>query len=67
MQVQIQMRAEITQHKLVWIMIVILFIGIISLEFIFLGGLEALIDIFQNIIYYTTKLISWIQEVFSFG
>ncbi|MFW9874488.1 MAG: hypothetical protein ACFFG0_15385 [Candidatus Thorarchaeota archaeon] len=50
--------------KVVAIIIVLLFIGIISLEFIFLGGLDALIDIFQGIRSITIRFIEWIEVLF---
>ena len=50
-------------ERKIWLLIVVLLIGIIILEFIFLGGLAALLDIFENITNGVEWLIKWIQEL----
>jgi len=45
----------------IWILIVCLLIGIILLEFIFLGGAEALANMFENFINGIESLINWIR------
>lgn len=54
----------IIQHeRVIWVGIVIALIFICILEFIFLGGLEALFNLFTNIQEETIKIIQKIIEL----